>query len=142
MKAKYALKALTVLAGSDGKKMSARAIASEANIPYKFLESIMTQLSTCGIVNSCRGPSGGFVLSHDARRIMAGDIIRMMDGFLAPIRCASVTAYQRCKDCPNEDHCSLHDIMKDARSALSSVLDRRSIHDLARKEKKTQKRKS
>jgi Rrf2 family protein len=140
MKAKYALKALTALAGNNGRQMSAWAIASEANIPPKFLEAIMTELRTRGIVNSRRGASGGFTLARDAREIMAGDIIRLVDGPLAPIRCASVTAYQRCEDCPSEERCTLHDMMKDVRSALSSVLDRRSIYDLARKESKAAKK--
>jgi Rrf2 family protein len=140
MKAKYALKALTALTCSDGRQMSAAAIAREVNIPPKFLEAIMAELRTRGIVNSRRGASGGFTLARDAREIMAGDIIRLMDGPLAPIRCASVTAYQRCEDCPDEERCTLHDMMKDVRFALSSVLDRRSIHDLAQKEKKTGKK--
>lgn len=140
MKAKYALKALTALAGNGGRQMSAWAIASEANVPPKFLEAIMTELRTRGIVNSRRGASGGFVLARDASQIMAGDIIRLMDGPLAPIRCASVTAYQRCEDCANEEHCTLHDMMKDVRSALSSVLDKRSIRDLAQKEDKSAKK--
>jgi Rrf2 family protein len=136
MKAKYALKALIALADNGGKQMNAWAIASEANVPPKFLEAIMTELRTRGIVNSRRGASGGFALARDAKEIMAGDIIRMVDGPLAPIRCASVTAYQRCEDCPDEERCALHDMMKDVRSALSSVLDRRSIHDLAQAEGK------
>ena len=140
MRAKYALKALTALALSDGVQMSAWAIASEANVPPKFLEAIMTELRMRGIVNSRRGAAGGFVLARDAKQIMAGDIIRMMDGPLAPIRCASVTAYQRCEDCPDEERCTLHDMMKDVRSALSSVLDHHSIHDLAQTDGKPVKK--
>lgn len=132
MKAKYALKALVTLAKRDGEQMHVKAIAAEANIPYKFLEAILAELKRDGLVNSRRGAAGGYVLARDSREITAGDIIRLMDGPLAPIRCASMTAYQACEDCPDEDQCALHDVMTDVRSALSSVLDKRSIHELAK----------
>jgi Rrf2 family protein len=141
MKAKYALKALAVLARNDKEQMQVKAIAVQANIPSKFLEAILTELKNRGIVNSKRGATGGYTLAHDSRKIMTGDIIRLMDGPLAPIRCASMTAYQPCDDCPDEMYCSLHDVMKDVRAALSAILDGRSIHDLAsfetRKRRKT-----
>ncbi len=140
MKAKYALKALVVLVQNGNKQMQVKAIASEANVPYKFLEAILAELKNRNIVNSRRGATGGYTLAQDSRKIMAGDIIRMMDGPLAPIRCASMTAYQACDDCPSENDCSIHDVMKDVRAALSSVLDKRSIHDLANFEPKKRKK--
>ncbi len=134
MKAKYALKALIVLAGSEEGRMQARAIATEANVPPKFLEAILTELKMRGVLDSRRGAEGGFTLARDARKIMAGDIIRIMDGPLAPIRCASMTAYKRCDDCPDEARCALHGLMREVREAMSGVLDKCSIHDLAREE--------
>jgi Rrf2 family protein len=134
MKAKYALKALIVLARHRDSQLQARAIAAEARIPPKFLEAILTELKNRGILDSRRGTAGGFRLARDARRIMAGDIIRMMDGPLAPIRCASLTAYRRCDDCPDEKSCTLHSLMQDVRAAMSGVLDKCSIRDLARNE--------
>lgn len=131
MKAKYALKALVVLARSKDGQMQAKTIAAEANIPYKFLEAILGELRSRGIVHSRRGTAGGFRLARDSREIMAGDVIRIMDGPLAPIRCASITAYRACEDCPNENQCALHDLMMDTRGALSSILDKRSIHSMA-----------
>lgn len=131
MKAKYALKALIALAGAEKEQMQVKAIAAAANIPPKFLEAILAELKKRGIVDSRRGSAGGYMLARDAREIMAGDIIRVMDGPLAPIRCASMTAYRPCDDCPDQNSCSLHDVMKEVRHALSSVLDKRSIYDLA-----------
>ncbi len=131
MKAKYALKALTVLAKSQDKQIQAKTIAAVANIPPKFLEAIMTELRTRSVVNSRRGVFGGFMLARNAKAITVGEIIRIMDGPLAPIRCASQTAYQRCEDCQYEDHCSLRGVMKDVRDAMSEVLDKRSLYDLA-----------
>lgn len=140
MKAKYALKALVVLAKSEDQRMQVKTIAAQANVPYKFLEAILAELKNRNIVNSHRGAAGGYTLARDSRDIMAGDIIRIMDGPLAPIRCASLTAYQACDDCPTEGLCSLHDVMKDVRAALSSVLDKRSIYELAHFEAEERKR--
>ncbi|HEX2752427.1 MAG TPA: Rrf2 family transcriptional regulator, partial [Alphaproteobacteria bacterium] len=132
MKAKYALKALVVLAQNDAVQMQVKAIAQQANIPSKFLEAILGILKNRQIVNSRRGAAGGYALAKDSRKIMVADIIRIMDGPLAPIRCASMTSYQACADCPDETVCALHDVMKDVRAALSAVLDKRSIYDLAK----------
>jgi DNA-binding IscR family transcriptional regulator len=62
---------------------------------------------------------------------MVGDLIRAIDGPLAPVRCASVTAYAPCRDCPDPDACALRALMREARDALSRVLDRRSLREFA-----------
>jgi len=122
--------------------MQGKDIATQANVPYKFLEAILAELKNRNIINSRRGATGGYTLARDSRKITAGEVIRHMDGPLAPIRCASMTAYQACEDCPDESVCSLHDIMTDVRAALSSVLDKRSIYDLAIFETRKRKRTS
>lgn len=131
MKAKYALQALVVLDKNRDRQMQTRAIAALADIPYKFLEAILAELRDRGFVQSRRGAAGGYMLAMDSRKIMVGDILRLMDGPLAPIRCASLTAYERCENCHDEIRCSIRHVMMDARSALSAVLDKRSIYDLA-----------
>ena len=131
MKAKYALKALITLARNKDDRMQVKEIATTANIPCKFLETILCELKNHGLVNSLRGACGGFWLARDAEEITAGDVIRIMDGPLAPLRCASITSYKPCEDCLDESVCPLHNIMKDAQKALSSVFDQRSIHSLA-----------
>lgn len=131
MKAKYALQALVVLAKNKNRLMQTKAIAADADIPYKFLEAILTDLRNRDFVKSKRGMMGGYTLGREARDIMVGDIVRLMDGPLAPIRCASLTGYQKCDNCPDEGKCSIRNVMMDARIALSSVLDHRSIADLA-----------
>jgi len=132
MKAKYALKALVALARSDDDWMQVKKIAAAENIPYKFLETILGELKNREFVSSLRGAKGGFRLARDAKEIMAGDVIRIIDGPLSPLCYANITAYKKsCGDCPNENLCPLHDMMKDAQEALSSILDKRSIHSLA-----------
>lgn len=130
MKAKYSLRALMVLARNERKLMQTRAIAQSADVPHKFLEAILSDLKNHGMVSSKRGVLGGYQLSRPAEVITVGDIIRIMDGPLAPIRCASVTAYQPCEDCPDEALCAIRDVMTDVRVAISGVLDKRTIADL------------
>ena len=113
-KAKYGLKALMHITAADGKCL-ANDIASANNIPRKFLDAILVELRNAGILNSRKGKGGGYHLARPAEKITVGQIIRILDGPLAPIACASRTAYQRCADCPDEDACAIRDIMLDVR---------------------------
>jgi Rrf2 family protein len=132
MKAKYALRALIVLAQHHPQLMRTKTVALEAEAPAKFLETILSDLKNHGVVISKRGMMGGYILSKAADKITVGDVVRIMDGPLAPIRCASVTAYQRCDDCPDEQACAIHYIMKDVREAICGILDHRTIADMLR----------
>lgn len=131
-KAKYALRALEVLAGSSGERWTAHALATAAEVPGKFLEVILVELRDGGLIDSSRGAQGGHRLSRPAHRIFVGEIIRLIDGPLAPIRCASVSAYEPCADCPDPARCSLRAVMGDVRQAMAEVLDHRSLSDLIR----------
>jgi len=131
MKAKYALRALCALAQADPLRLQARRIAVEAKVPEKFLEAILVDLRKAGLVSSARGTVGGHRLGRPAGEIMVGDVIRVIDGPLAPIRCASVTAYRPCADCPDPDRCALRGLMADVREAMSGVLDQRSLAEFA-----------
>jgi Rrf2 family protein len=128
-KAKYGLKALMHLAGASGLSLAGD-IAEENNIPRKFLDAILVELRNAGIITSKKGKGGGYLLARPAERITVGQIIRILDGPLAPIACASRTAYQKCKDCPDESACAIHDIMQDVRDSISMILDRTSIASL------------
>ena len=136
MKAKYALKALVILAKNGDRLMPTKAVSAQAGVPNKFLEMIMTELRNNDIVRSRRGIAGGYMLARDPAQIRIGDIMRIVDGPLALIRCASLTAYQKCDDCPDEEICSLRGVMLDARAAVSSVLDQRTVQDMVNFETK------
>ncbi len=131
MKCKYALRALCALANAHPERVQARQIAAVADVPEKFLEAILVELRKAGIVASKRGVQGGHALARPPERIMVGDIIRTLDGPLAPIRCASVTAYRACSDCPEPEACALRVLMGDVRDAMSEVVDNRSLQQLA-----------
>lgn len=131
-KAKYALRALSVLAQAQPEQLQARVIAQQAAVPEKFLETILVELKRAGLVSSRRGSDGGHSLARPASQIMVGEIVRVIDGPIAPIRCASVTAYQPCADCIDPDACALRLLMGDVREAMSSVIDHRSLQQLAK----------
>jgi Rrf2 family protein len=128
-KAKYGLKALIHLAGAEGQCLAGD-MARDNNIPRKFLDAILVELRNAGILNSKKGKNGGYLLARPAERITVGQIIRILDGPLAPIACASKTAYRRCTDCPDEDACAVRDIMLDVRESIALILDRTSIASL------------
>ena len=131
MKAKYALRALCALAQAYPQRVQARRIAVETRVPEKFLEAILVDLRKAGFVASTRGIVGGHALARPATEMMIGDVIRAIDGPLAPIRCASVTAYQPCAECPDPERCSLRFLMADVRDAMSGVLDQRTLAQFA-----------
>jgi len=87
-------------------------------------------LRNAGFVNSKKGKGGGYTLARAAHLIRVGHIIRVLDGPLAPIQCASKTAYRRCDDCDDEEHCGVRLIMLEAREALAAVLDNRTLAEM------------
>ena len=130
-KAKYALRALAVLTRAYPAVVPARKLAREAAVPEKVLESILVELRNAQVVASKRGADGGHTLARPAEQLMVGDIVRILDGPIAPIRCASVTAFEPCNDCPDPDRCALRLLMGDVRNAMSEVIDRRSLRQLS-----------
>lgn len=131
MKAKYALRALSTLARAEPERRMARDIAAATGVPEKFLESILVELRDAGYIDSKRGSAGGHRLAQAAENITIGDIVRTIDGPIAPIRCASVTAYKPCDDCADPFRCALRLLMGDVRDAMSDVIDQRSLRQFA-----------
>ncbi len=134
----YATKALLILGVSDQERgVSASEIAKSAQIPEPFLNQILLTLKNGGILRSRRGSRGGYVLNRPADQISIGDVARMMDGPLAPIPCASVSAYEPCQSCPEPEACRLRILMREVRDAVSDILDNTSLKDLIGKSKTT-----
>ncbi|HSR65309.1 MAG TPA: Rrf2 family transcriptional regulator, partial [Xanthomonadaceae bacterium] len=130
-KAKYGLRAMCALAEVAPDSLQARAIATQARVPVKFLEAILVDLRRAGFVRSRRGQQGGHALARPAATITVGDLIRAIDGPLAPVRCASLSAYAACKDCTDPEGCAVRALMREARTALAGVLDGCSLQVLA-----------
>jgi Rrf2 family protein len=132
-RSKYAIKALLALADHQrGEPVRIADLAHEEQIPPKFLELILLGLKNQGILQSRKGKGGGYLLARDPADIYLGQIVRMFDGPLAPVPCASQTAYVACADCPDEAVCGVHLAMKAVRDATAKVLDGTSIASLRR----------
>jgi Rrf2 family protein len=130
-KGKYGLKALVHLATlKPGKTTQAVDIADTNNIPKKFLDAILGDLRNAGIVFSKKGPGGGYVLARAPSEINVGLVIRTLDGPLAPIACASRTAYQPCRDCVDVKTCTVRITMSKVRDAMADILDRMTVADM------------
>jgi Rrf2 family protein len=130
-KGKYGIKALLHLADHEGEGASLIAdIALQNDIPKKFLDAILLELKHAGFLHSKKGRGGGYSLARPSSRIMIGDVVRALDGPLAPIPCASRTAYRRCDDCKDASACRIRTLMLDVRDAIADILDKTSLADL------------
>lgn len=131
-KGKYGLKALVHLAGKPtGELALASEIATVNNIPKKFLDGILSDLRTAGLVEARKGPGGGYRLARPAEEIGVGEATRVLDGALAPIACASRNFYRACEDCGDVATCPVRLVMLRARDAMAAVLDGTMLADLA-----------
>jgi Rrf2 family protein len=131
-KGEYALRALIDLgiAVEVGRSLvQVTELADHEKLPIKFLEQIMMVLKEAGLIESQRGKFGGYRLARPAGKIIIGQVVRLIDGPLAPIGCVSHTAYEKCS-CPDETHCGLRMLMLDVRNAITSILDRYSLADV------------
>jgi len=126
-KGKYGLKALIHLAQTPSPQLAfVGEIAARNNIPKKFLDTILGDLRKAGFVQSRKGKEGGYRLARPAEEIMVGHVVRVLDGPLAPISCASRMSYERCEDC-DETVCQVRRVMLEVRHAIAEVLDKRSL---------------
>jgi Rrf2 family protein len=130
-RSRYGLRAMLLLAreARDSPPVPMSRIASEANVPRKFLEIILSDLRGAKLVESTRGKQGGFHLARPAHMISFGDIIRVIEGPLALVPCVSRTAYKRCKDCRDEATCEIRRAMLIVRDDTARILDGTSLAD-------------
>lgn len=127
----YGLKAMQALGRRyrEGPVMIG-ALAREESIPLKFLEAILLDLKSRGLLESKLGRKGGYRLARPPSAITIGSIIRTMEGPLAPLPCASETAFRACEECVDVENCGTRIIMRRVRDAISEVLDRTTLADL------------
>ena len=121
-KAKYAFKALVVLARQEaGTSLQTTEIATAAAMPRKFLEQILLQLKASGLVTAAAAAPAAICWSPIRQTITVSQVLRIVDGPIAPLTCISRTAYSRCKDCPDETHCAVRRLFAET---YASTLDR------------------
>ena len=138
-KTKYALKALLYL----GRKYNQGPVlisdlARDERIPKKFLELILLTLKNNGVLQSRKGKGGGYFLGKLPREISVGNVIRILDGPLAPVPCVSETAYAKCQECVDERTCGIRPVMKDVRDAIADILDNTSLADMLERAEKAE----
>jgi Rrf2 family protein len=128
-KGEYASRAMLELAlRYEEGPLHIRDISAAQDIPERFLEQILLLLKRAGYLRSKKGPNGGYLLAKPPSRISVAEVIRVMDGPLAPIDCVSVTAHAVC---PHERACGLKGLWKETRDAIARILERTTFADLA-----------
>lgn len=133
-KTRYALKALTVLAERGEREPTLIAqLAEQERIPKKFLEAILRELKQHGILSAQRGRGGGYKLRRRAEDVNLADVIRALDGPIAPVPCLSRTAYRPCDECVSERSCGVRLVLKDLHQATATVLEGTTLADLVRR---------
>ena len=134
----YGLRAMIALAeaaseGGSPLMMQIREISQREQISPKFLEQILLTLKNAGLLHSKMGVGGGYYLARPAGEITLGQIFRVLDGPVAPIRCVSQIAYESC-GCPDEDTCGLRLVMSDVRNAIAGILDTTSLAEVTKRQ--------
>ncbi|MFN4099747.1 MAG: RrF2 family transcriptional regulator [Pararhodobacter sp.] len=112
-KMKYGLKALMILAAEragEGKALRIEEIATRSGTPKRFLEHILLEIRNAGFIASVRGRHGGYALIKEPREVSLSELMRLIDGPIAPLPCLSRRAYQKCEDCPDEAACRLRQV--------------------------------
>lgn len=138
VRGEYALRALIVLGlNYDQPVVRIQSISKLQNIPQRFLEQILNDLKSAGILESKRGVGGGYRLRLPPDRITLAQVIRHLEGPLAPVSCVSERFYERCS-CPDEAKCGIRSVMKEVRDAIVKVLDEVTVAQLCERVKKLQ----
>jgi Rrf2 family protein len=106
-------------------------MAEMQQIPRKYLEFIMVDLKKGGLVTSRRGPGGGYVLARPASEISFAEVIRLIDGPIALVPCASENFYARCDDCHDEASCAIRRVMARVRASAVAILEKTSLAQAA-----------
>lgn len=142
-KTKYALKALTYLAGqSPDEPVLISELAREERIPRKFLEAILLTLKNSGILHSKVGKGGGYSLARDPRNITIGSIVKVLEGGYAPVQCLNESAAQGCDECGDPSSCGIRLVMSDVLQALSAVLETATLADMIERSENAERAKS
>jgi Rrf2 family protein len=135
-KSDYALRALVYLAiNHPHNSVQIKEIATREKLPTKFLENILLSLRKAGLLYSKMGLKGGYALARPPDKITMGEVVRVLDGTLAPISCVSLVEYERCSE---ETTCAIRSVMQDVRNAVTKVLDETTLADLCKRVRKIQ----
>ena len=136
LRGEYALRALLVLGlNYDDSVVRIQTISDQQNIPKRFLEQILNDLKSAGLVQSKRGVAGGYRLARRPEEISLAAVVRHIEGALAPVSCVSERFYEKCS-CPDESRCAIRSAMKEVRDAVVKVAERVTIADLCERSRR------
>ncbi|HLP75701.1 MAG TPA: Rrf2 family transcriptional regulator [Candidatus Paceibacterota bacterium] len=138
VRGEYALRALLVLGlNYDQPVVRIQTISEQQNIPKRFLEQILNDLKSVGVVESRRGVAGGYRLSRRPEEISLAVIVRHIEGALAPVSCVSERFYEKCT-CPDESRCAIRSVMKEVREAVVRIMEKTTVLDLCERWRRLQ----
>ena len=138
VRGEYALRALLVLGlNYDREVVRIQTISEQQNIPKRFLEQILNDLKTLGVVESRRGVTGGYRLARPPDFVTLAAVIRHIDGPLAPVSCVSERFYEKCS-CPDESKCAIRSVMKEVREAIVKILENVTVAQMCERVKALQ----
>ncbi len=138
LRGEYALRALLVLGLNYSEDVvRIQAISEQQNIPKRFLEQILNDLKSAGVVRSKRGVAGGYRLARKPEEITLASIVRHIEGALAPVSCVSERFYEKCS-CPDESRCAIRSVMAEVREAVVKIAERVTIAELCERWRKLQ----
>lgn len=138
LRGEYALRALIVLGLNEGQDVvRIQTISDQQNIPKRFLEQILNDMRAAGIVDSKRGLAGGYRLRKTPQQITLAQVIRLIEGPLAPVSCVSEKYYEKCS-CPDENKCGIRSVMKEVRDAIVKILEGVTLAELCQRVKTLQ----
>jgi Rrf2 family protein len=130
----YSLRALYALARNHGQGPTLiTQLAQDEHIPKKFLEQILLSLKSTGIVSSKKGKGGGYFLVRPPEEITVGAVIRLIEGPLAPLPCASETRFRKCDECIDVETCGTRMVMREVRDAIAKILDHTTLTMVCRR---------
>ena len=137
-KMKYALKAMLVLgdeaAQPNPEALTIEKIARRSDTPKRFLEQILLEIRNAGMVSSIRGRSGGYLLIKRPSDISISELLRLIDGPIAPLPCLSRRAYQRCEDCRDEASCRIRKVFAELFWSYLILIESLTLEDMLRSE--------
>jgi Rrf2 family transcriptional regulator, cysteine metabolism repressor len=138
LRGEYALRALLVLGlRYDQGVVRVQTISDQQSIPKRFLEQILNDLKSAGVVQSRRGVAGGYQLAKRPDEISLASVVRHIEGALAPVSCVSERFYEKCS-CPDEARCAIRSVMKEIREAVVRIAERVTIAELCERSRKLQ----
>lgn len=139
-KCKYAVHALVHMAKTPKEKFLIKDISDACCVPKKFLEAILLDLKRAGVLGSKQGKGGGYFMRREPSEVNLAEVVRLFDGAIAAVPCATFKFYERCTECVDEETCAVRDAFLQVRNATVEMLKASTLEDLVKKENKLKSR--